>query len=358
VTWQERNLGTFIASGDTLVIHSGFPGTFTAQYKDTITSNWFFSQNSIEITNPIPFIGDDKNIIIVCPSETTNISNLYNTSNLTTLWDIPNPTSASLGVHRLIVTNSYGCKDTATITVKQDIQTWLGSISNDWHDPFNWSGNHVPNDSTHVIIGSTPYPCIIKDNDAFASSINAKPGSIFQVINNRKSFVRSNCNSLPIVGDLASISTSAIGNISSINATGGGTIDSIGGTSVIARGICWNTNPHPTIANRKTSNSIGTGIFTSSLSGLVANTIYYVRAYATNAAGTNYGNEILFKTLPAPTKDIDGNQYSVINICNQTWTAKNLEVARYRNGDTIPHVQDPVAWQALSSGAWCYSVRR
>jgi len=52
--------------------------------------------------------------------------------------------------------------------------------------------------------------------------------------------------------------------------------------------------------------------------------------------------------------DIDGNIYPVINICDKQWTAKNLEVTHYRNGDTIPQVQDPVAWSNLTTGAWCY----
>jgi uncharacterized protein (TIGR02145 family) len=52
--------------------------------------------------------------------------------------------------------------------------------------------------------------------------------------------------------------------------------------------------------------------------------------------------------------DIDGQTYPTVKICNQTWMAKNLDVARYRNGDTIPQVTDPSQWANLTTGAWCW----
>jgi uncharacterized protein (TIGR02145 family) len=52
--------------------------------------------------------------------------------------------------------------------------------------------------------------------------------------------------------------------------------------------------------------------------------------------------------------DIDGNSYPTVNICNQTWMAKNLDVSRYRNGDIIPQVTDPTQWANLTTGAWCW----
>lgn len=52
--------------------------------------------------------------------------------------------------------------------------------------------------------------------------------------------------------------------------------------------------------------------------------------------------------------DIDGHTYPTVQICNQTWMAKNLDVARYRNGDIIPQVTNPTEWANLSTGAWCW----
>ena len=54
---------------------------------------------------------------------------------------------------------------------------------------------------------------------------------------------------------------------------------------------------NPTIAGNHTSNGAGLGAFISSITGLSANQSYFVRAYATNANGTFYGNELQFSTL-------------------------------------------------------------
>jgi uncharacterized protein (TIGR02145 family) len=45
---------------------------------------------------------------------------------------------------------------------------------------------------------------------------------------------------------------------------------------------------------------------------------------------------------------------SFVNICDQTWTQKNLSVTKYRNGDSIPFVTDATEWNSLTTGAWCY----
>ena len=102
---------------------------------------------------------------------------------------------------------------------------------------------------------------------------------------------------------LPTVTTSAISNITQTTATGGGNVTSDGGTPVTARGVCWSTSANPTFSNNYTSDGTGTGTFTSNLTGLTANTLYYVRAYATNSAGTSYGNQVTFTTLayPLPT---------------------------------------------------------
>ncbi len=43
-----------------------------------------------------------------------------------------------------------------------------------------------------------------------------------------------------------------------------------------------------------------------------------------------------------------------IAIGTQIWSSKNLDVATYRNGDPIPQVTDPVIWNNLTTGAWCW----
>ena len=95
------------------------------------------------------------------------------------------------------------------------------------------------------------------------------------------------------------LTTTEITSITQTTATCGGIVTSDGGASVTARGVCWSTSANPTTANSKTTDGTGTGAFTSSITGLTAGTIYYVRAYATNSVGTAYGNEISFVTTSA-----------------------------------------------------------
>ena len=83
-------------------------------------------------------------------------------------------------------------------------------------------------------------------------------------------------------------------------AKSGGVISNDGGASITARGVCWSTNPTPTVANSKTTDGDGIGNFTSNMVELLPSTTYYVRAFATNTAGTAYGNEITFMTLQNP----------------------------------------------------------
>jgi hypothetical protein len=67
---------------------------------------------------------------------------------------------------------------------------------------------------------------------------------------------------------------------------------------VTERGLCWDTLPNPTIAGRHTSNVSGAEHFTTTIAGLTRRTTYYVRAYATNSAGSAYGQERVFTTAP------------------------------------------------------------
>jgi gingipain R len=104
------------------------------------------------------------------------------------------------------------------------------------------------------------------------------------------------------------VTTTAISAIDKTTATGGGNVTADGGAIVTARGICWSTSQNPTVSGSHTTDGTGTGSFTSSMTGLTANTTYYVRAYATNSAGTAYGEELSFTTLPDGIPgDVDGN---------------------------------------------------
>ncbi|MBR4156797.1 MAG: hypothetical protein IKU01_08930 [Bacteroidales bacterium] len=93
------------------------------------------------------------------------------------------------------------------------------------------------------------------------------------------------------------VTTLEIAGVSQTTAVAGGNVTSDGGAEVTARGVCWSASQEPTIEGEHTTDGAGTGEYQSNLSGLTANTTYYVRAYATNSEGTAYGEEISFTTL-------------------------------------------------------------
>ncbi|MCX6285468.1 MAG: fibronectin type III domain-containing protein, partial [Bacteroidetes bacterium] len=93
------------------------------------------------------------------------------------------------------------------------------------------------------------------------------------------------------------ITTNEITNKTETSATGGGEVNSDGGAAVTARGVCWSTLQNPTISDNHTSDGTGTGNFISDITNLTPNTIYHVRAYATNSAGTGYGDDVTFTTV-------------------------------------------------------------
>lgn len=166
----------------------------------------------------------------------------------------------------------------------------------------------------------------------------------------------SGCNKDEVVPVL---STLQISDIKQNTAICGGNITSDGNSNIRARGICWSSDTNPAIDASLTTDSIGTGSYASTMTGLSANTTYYVRAYATNNIGTAYGNCISFTTksyemFEAGVIDIDGNSYKTVVIGSQTWMAENLKVTHYRNGNVIPNITDKSEWKSYSSGAYCY----
>ena len=153
------------------------------------------------------------------------------------------------------------------------------------------------------------------------------------------------------------VTTASVSSVAGTTAQCGGTITDDGGATVTARGVCWSTNQTPTTSDSKTNNGSGTGSFTSHITGLATGTTYYVRAYATNSAGTGYGSAMSFATqeaiLTGTMTDIDGNVYQTVKIGDQWWMAENLKVTHYRNGATIPLVTNSDDWPNLSTGARC-----
>ena len=93
---------------------------------------------------------------------------------------------------------------------------------------------------------------------------------------------------------LPTVVTNEVMSIMDDMATGGGNVIDDGGSTVTERGICWSTYANPTVDDNRVPSGSGTGMFSCQMTGLESNTSYYVRAYAVNALGIAYGNEVMF----------------------------------------------------------------
>lgn len=146
---------------------------------------------------------------------------------------------------------------------------------------------------------------------------------------------------------LPTLTTSAVSSITSNSAISGGTITADGGGTITARGVVWSTSQNPTITlTTKTSDGTGTASYTSNLTNLTQNTTYYIRAYATNSAGTVYGNPINFNTqntnyaamYPTGTVFCNNVVTAVVDVTNpvtgKTWMDRNLGASRVATSST------------------------
>lgn len=154
---------------------------------------------------------------------------------------------------------------------------------------------------------------------------------------------------------LPTLITELINTVTLSTAESGGNITDDGGGTITERGVCWSPTTGPIVSDSKTSDGSGTGSFTSSITGLSSNTTIYVRAFATNSAGTAYGEEYILKTMTGTLTDYDGNTYYTVTIGSQVWMAENLKTTSYADGTSIPLVEITATWDALASTDKAYS---
>ncbi len=124
----------------------------------------------------------------------------------------------------------------------------------------------------------------------------------------------------------ASIVMHAIDSINTTEAYLTCIVTNTGGADVTAAGVCWNTTGTPDVSDNTSDEGVVTGTFNTTMTGLSAGAVYYVRAYATNSEGTTYGTEIAFKTTPASGSGTETDPYEISSLEELAWLMGNQNV--------------------------------
>ena len=99
------------------------------------------------------------------------------------------------------------------------------------------------------------------------------------------------------------VTTQAASNIGETTATANGNITDLGSPNPTAHGFAYSpTDTTPDIETDSVTDegaASSTGAFTSDLTGLTPGLLYYMRAYATNTAGTSYGSVVTVRGIRA-----------------------------------------------------------
>ncbi|MFZ0280934.1 MAG: fibrobacter succinogenes major paralogous domain-containing protein [Bacteroidales bacterium] len=149
---------------------------------------------------------------------------------------------------------------------------------------------------------------------------------------------------MPYIPDVPSVVTFAPERVSTRAAELGGRILSGGGGTITESGIKIYATGTPAIPGQSPSarfNEIRIsqltteGVFSVNVRNLMSNTTYNYRAFATNEAGTAYGEMKVLVTSYGTITDNEGNQYQTIKINNQVWMRENLRSGKYTDGTTI-----------------------
>jgi uncharacterized protein (TIGR02145 family) len=149
--------------------------------------------------------------------------------------------------------------------------------------------------------------------------------------------------------------TGGIMDVGNSTALVSGSIKTNSRSSVATFGLCWNTKPNPVVNDNKISIYSDTSNFLYNITGLLSNTVYFIRAYAITVGDTVYGTERYFYTHKLNSiADIEGNHYNTLKIGSQTWIAEDLKTTRFNDGSPIPMVSRADLWGKLLNPAYCW----
>jgi gliding motility-associated-like protein len=213
----------------------------------------------------------------------------------------PTGTLPSLVLNTAVKNGQFGGNAAATITANSPTPN-----STIFQSGIIWSTTNTPLPDTSLATKTTNGP---SGSGVFAGPITA---AITGLTAGATYYVRAYAatsgglvysNTLSFITDppiIPTLTTNAVTGITALSAISGGTFGNDGGAAITAKGVCWGAAANPTIAlPTKTNDGTGATNFTSAVAVLAPSTTYHVRAYATNAVGTAYGNDITFTTSAA-----------------------------------------------------------
>ena len=149
-------------------------------------------------------------------------------------------------------------------------------------------------------------------------------------------------------GNVPVVQTSGFNNILLNTVDFNGNVADDGGSFVTVRGFCYSaTVQNPTIQDSRVENGIGAGTYSATLTGMKGQTMYHVRAFATNGNGTGYGSSFAVQTIDSILLDVTGRSYKVVQIGSQVWMGSNLKTWKFNDGTLIPTWNNPNVWDTL-----------
>jgi len=238
-----------------------------------------------------------------------------------TTWNDQQPTGGKLHEYRIFAFAGSNTSNQATTQITPLLKATLsttaatnitstsasvgGNISNDGGASITsrgvcWNTTGNPNTGNNKTSDGT-------GKGAFTSTLtDLSPNTTYYLkafATNNQGTAYGNEISFTTLANLPTLTATVVSIFTASSAVCGGEVTNDGGAQVSERGVCYSTSQNPTTTNNKTAIGNGTGVFSTMITGLTANTTYYVRAYAINKQGTAYGSQESFKThaLALPT---------------------------------------------------------